>query len=150
MIDLPHRPTLFIDRNSGGRTFRDLIAEAGIKVVLHDEHFTDNKTPDEVWLKAIGDLGWIMITGDIATSRSLLFLAILKRSSSRVFILEGLNHATREGKAKCVIESYDAIIRVSKKYPPPLLWRINAEGKPISINFREKLGLMRRAEKKMR
>lgn len=30
-------------------------AKAGVEVVLHDEHFTDDTTPDEVWLKEIGD-----------------------------------------------------------------------------------------------
>jgi hypothetical protein len=37
MSDLQHKPTLFIDRNSGGRLFKALIVASGIHVVLHDE-----------------------------------------------------------------------------------------------------------------
>ena len=104
MIGLP--PTVFIDRNSGGRIFRGQIEDAGIKVVLHDEYFKDRRTPDHVWLKAIGELGWIMVTCDSATMRDLLFLHSLKRSKARVFILDALEGASADGKAKCVIEAY--------------------------------------------
>jgi PIN like domain len=145
MTDLPHRPTLFIDRNSGGRIFRDLIANAiGVRVVLHDEHFRSQTVADEVWLKEIGDKGWIIITGDAATIGAPLFLAALKRSRARVFILNGLDGATREGKAQCVIDCYETIISICQKREPPLFWRINKEGGATHIDFKHKLGILRK------
>ena len=146
MSVLPHRPTIFIDRNSGGRTFRDLITSESFRVVLHDEHFKGRTPKDEEWLKEIGDLGWIMVTGDLATAKSPLFLAELKRSESRVFLLNGLNGATRENKAKCIIDNYETMVRISGKYPAPLLWSITKDGRPYNINFRERLGMMRRSD----
>ena len=56
MSDSP-RKTIFIDRNSGGRLFRGLIIHKGIPVVLHDEEFSDPRTPDQRWLKVIGEKG---------------------------------------------------------------------------------------------
>jgi len=119
MTNLPHKPTLFIDRNSGGRTFKELIESAGIPVVLHDEHFKDKRTPDHIWLTEIGKLGWIMVTCDKATTKSPLFLQILKHSKARVFILEGLEGASREGKAKCIIDLYEKMISICDKREAP-------------------------------
>ncbi len=146
MIGSPHKPTLFIDRNSGGRVFRGLIDSVGIKVVLHDDCFKRDTT-DDAWLKEINQRGWIMITYDINTSKSPLFLYALKRSTARVFILDGLNGASPEGKAKCVIESYELIILVCGKREPPLFWRINREGKAVTVDFKHRLGLLRKAGK---
>jgi PIN like domain len=146
MTDLPHRPTLFIDRNSGGRIFRELIEKEGIRVVLHDDCFKQD-TGDEVWLREISKRGWIMITCDADTLKSPLFLRNLKLSNGRVFLLNGLDGGTRQEKAKCVVDSYDTIIEVCRKREPPLFWRINREGKATVIDFKHKLGLLRRAGK---
>ena len=144
MTDSLHRPTLFIDRNSGGRKFRDSITKAGIEVVLHDEHFKDDKTPDEVWVKEIGELGWIMVTGDGATIKSLLFLQALKRSKARVFFLNALNGATPDGKAQCIINAYEKMVKICSEREAPLFWRFNKGGEVVVVNFRERLGLLRR------
>jgi len=145
MTDLPHKPTLFIDRNSGGRIFRDLLSKADLKVVLHDDAFGP-LTPDEEWVKEIGKRNWIAITCDLRTMKAPLFLSALKRSTARVFILEGLNGATAEGKAQCIIDSYDKIVDISRR-PPPLFWKINREGGATCIDFKHVLGLLRKAGK---
>jgi hypothetical protein len=144
MSGLPHKPVLFIDRNSGGRIFRDLITAEGIEVVLHDERFPDPKTPDIEWLSEIGDEGWIMITGDIGISRSPLCLSDLARSKARVFILNGLNGGTREGKAKCIISSYERVVNICQTREAPLLWKINKDGTRKEIDFRKHLARMKR------
>jgi len=146
MTDLPHKPTLFIDRNSGGRLFREILAKADIKLVLHDEVFRDPKTTDETWVKEIGLRRWIAITCDARTMKSPLFLSALKRSAARVFILEAMNGASAEGKAKCIIDAYDKIVEISRR-DPPMFWRFNKQGKPTCIDFRHTLGLLRRSGK---
>jgi len=144
---LPHRPVIFIDRNSGGRIFKSLLEKAGIRVVLHDEHFKDKRTPDDVWLTEISELGWIMVTCDRATMRSPLFLHRLKRSKARVFLLDGLEGADREGKAKCIIDCYEKMIEICQKREAPLFWQFNKAGSPTVIDFKHKLGMLRRFAK---
>jgi PIN like domain len=139
----PHKPTLFIDRNSGGRTFRTLIEDRGIVVTLHDDHFSDT-TGDDVWLRAIGDEGWIMVTGDIAISRTPLFLLRLAQSTARVFILNGLNGASPAGKAECVIANYERIVSICLERSGPMLWKFNKDGSRKEINFRKHLQRMKR------
>lgn len=143
MIGLPHKPVLFIDRNSGGRTFRTLIENEGIAVKLHDEHFSAT-TDDSEWLKKVGERGWIMITGDAMVTRAPLFLLRLSQSTARVFILKGLNGASPEGKANCVISCYERIVSISQTRKAPLLWKINKDGTRKEIDFRKHLERMKR------
>lgn len=146
MADSPHE-VLFIDRNSGGRIFRDLITAEGIEVVLHDERFPDPRTPDREWLAAVGREGWTMITGDINVRRSPLFLADLERSAARVFILCGLNGKSREEKAACIISEYPKIMRIVEDNNGPLLWKINSDGSSRQVDFRAHLQKMRKRKK---
>ncbi len=150
MTDLPHRPTLFIDRNSGGKKLQRLIAEAiDIRVVLHDEHYKDgsSKVPDHVWLSDIGKLGWVIVTGDFDTLKSPLFLAGLHRSRARVFLLSALNGATLEGKAECIVVAWEKMLKISRDREPPLMWQFNKGGEVYSVDFKHKLGMLRRAGK---
>ena len=80
---LPESLTLFIDRNSGGRIFRDLLTAKGLRVVLHDDEFPQ-AAADEDWLPAVAQKGWIIITGDNATTKSPLFLQQLNDSQAHV------------------------------------------------------------------
>ena len=145
MIGLP-RKTVFIDRNSGGRVFRDMLTESNINTVLHDELFPPT-TPDHIWLKKVGALGYAMVTADIAVERSFLFLDGLKRSKSYVFILCGLNHATRETRAKCIIDAYPEMLKLCCANPGPRLWKQKPLGKILEVNFRHTLGLLKREAK---
>jgi hypothetical protein len=57
-----------------------------------------------------------------------------------------MNGATRDGKAKCVIDAYDKIIELSQR-EPPLFWKINRQGGATYIDFKHTLGLLRKAGK---
>lgn len=140
------RPTVFIDRNSGGRTFRDLVVEQGLPLVLHDDHFPPT-TADEDWLRAVGDRGWLVVTGDDAVTRSPLFLLNLNRTRSFVFILHGLNGSSRNGKAACVVKSYPLMVALSQKNTPPKLWRIGRDGKAREFDFSNVLDQMKRGRR---
>lgn len=143
----PHKPPiLFIDRNSGGRTFRSLIEDKGIRVKLHDDRF-DDTAGDDVWLKAIGDEGWIMVTGDIAITRTPLFLLRLSQGTARVFILNGLNGASPEGKAECVIANYERIVSICLERTGPMLWKFNKDGSRKEIDFKKILQRMKRHQR---
>ena len=143
MIGLP-RKVVFIDRNSGGRAFRDIRIAVNIRVVLHDEHFTNSKTPDHVWVKEIGKLGWLMVTGDIATERNAFFLDAFKRSKAHVFILCGLNHGTPQERANCVTDAYPEMISLSLGNRGPRLWKAKPGERLLSVDFRATLGKMKK------
>lgn len=140
------QPTIFIDRNSGGRTFRGLIEAAGIKVILHSDVFTDDKIADHEWLDTVSKKGWIVVTGDQATSRSLLFLDRLNRTKSHIFILYQLNGATPEAKAYHVISLYPWMVEKNTSCQSPSLWRVTKHAKD-QVDITDALG---RAKKRLK
>jgi hypothetical protein len=139
----PEPLTLFIDRNSGGRIFRDLLTAQGLRVVLHDDEFPQ-AAADEDWLAAVGQKGWVIITGDNATTKSPLFLQRLADSKAQVFILLGLNGQTAEGKARCILDHYARITALVAENEPPAMWRIGKHGVTHVVEFKAILQRMRR------
>ena len=142
----PESLTLFIDRNSGGRIFRDLLTAEGLRVVLHDDEFPQ-AAADEDWLVAVGQKGWIIISGDNATTRSPLFLQRLAKSQAFVFVLLGLNGLTAEGKARCILDQYPRIAALVAENKPPSLWRIGKNGTTHAVEFESILQRMRRSRR---
>jgi PIN like domain len=140
----PDSPTLFIDRNAGGRIFRDLLAAKGLNVVLHDDEFPQ-AAADEDWLAVVGQKGWVIVTGDKATTKSPLFLQQLAESQANVFVLLGLNGETAAGKADCILENYPRIVSLVKDHKPPALWRIGKQGTVHAVDFHTVLQRMRRS-----
>ncbi len=61
-MNVPPDYIFFTDRNLGKR-FPAMLADAGIRVEKHDDHFAID-TPDEQWLAEIGKRGWYAITYD--------------------------------------------------------------------------------------
>ena len=147
MSGLQREPlTLFIDRNSGGRTFRDLLVQGGLKVVLHDDVFPQTAA-DEDWLPAVGELGYVAITGDKATTSLPLFIHRLARSKTFVFVLYGLNGASPEGKARCVLTAYSTISRLVRSNAPPGIWRIGRDGEGRRFDYARVLERMHRSKR---
>jgi hypothetical protein len=148
-IDAPcERPrfAVFIDRNSGGRLFKALIEKAGIEVHLHDERFP-RTTEDPDWLTRLGESGWLLVSGDDATTRAPLFLRQLAASKAHVFILRGLNGASPQDKAAWVVRAYNRMCELADTTPPPALWRIGKDGVARAFDFRGTLERMKRGRK---
>lgn len=139
----PDQPTIFIDRNSGGRSFKAALEAKGIRIVLHDDEFARD-VPDETWISEVGKRGWIAITGDNAITRSPLALLHLSRSKLILFVLHGLNGATREGKAECILASYEKMAELLQASEPPKIWRIGKDGVARAFDFEKVLGRARR------
>jgi hypothetical protein len=139
----PSQPTVFIDRNSGGRAFKALLERAGLTVVLHDEQFAP-KTTDEAWIQEVGQRGWLAVTGDNAITRSAIALHHIRHSRLHLFILHGLNGATADGKAQCIINASAQMQRLADAHVPPAIWRIGSDEVARRFDFRPILARKRR------
>jgi hypothetical protein len=124
--------------------FKNLLSEAGLIVVLHDEYFKDPTTSDHKWLKKVGAMGWLMVTGDQRTEGDYLFLDNLKRTKSHVFILCGLNHADPKERAGCIINAYSEMCILSDKNAGPRLWKAAANSPVKPVDFRHIIGKLKR------
>lgn len=136
-------PTIFIDRNSGGRSFQSFLTAAGVEVMLHDQQFP-NKTADEDWLAVIGELGWLIVTGDNATTRSPLFVHRLAQSRAHVFVLLALNGLSAESKAKCILDALPRMHELAKSTTPPMLWRFGKGGSVVCFDHAKTLDRMKK------
>lgn len=111
--------------------------------MLHDDEFPQTAA-DEDWLVAVGQKGWVIISGDNATTKSPLFLQRLVGSRAHVFILLGLNGQTGEGKAGCILEHYPRIAALVGSNKPPAMWRIGKDGTARGVEFESILQRMRK------
>jgi predicted nuclease of predicted toxin-antitoxin system len=60
----PHSPpAFFLDRSLGRLKLAAALRQAGASVEVHDDQFPQD-APDEVWLKAAGENGWVVLTKD--------------------------------------------------------------------------------------
>ncbi len=70
-----------------------------------------------------------MITGDKDVTRRFLFLNQLKKSKAFVFVLYGLNGASPQGKADCILSAMGKIKELISSETPPALWKIAKDNK---------------------
>ena len=120
------RPTVFIDRDTGGKNLREFLACAGLNVVLHTETFVgcSESIADHKWLTVVGNNGWMVVTGDQRMTRDFLFLNHLKSTKAHVFILLDLSGGSPRDKSNRIIEKYGLMAEAMKKTTPPALWKI--------------------------
>jgi len=82
----PEGTVFFIDRSLGVEPIRTALADAGLRIEIHDDHF-DRDADDRVWLRDVGARGWVILTKDQRLSIGRSKLAALRSSRARVFIL---------------------------------------------------------------
>ncbi len=121
--------TVFIDRNTGGKAFKDIVLAAGIEIVLHDDHFPHPKPgekniPDQEWLVAIGRLGRFIVTGDKRTLKEVQFLQKIPESNAYVFVLDDMNSGSPARKAEVVISAYPKMIGLAIATKRPAVWLV--------------------------
>lgn len=64
----------------------EALRQAGAVVEVHADHFAPD-TADDVWLSAVGQRGWVVITKDKGIRHRETELAALKRAGVAVFVL---------------------------------------------------------------
>jgi hypothetical protein len=139
----PPNRTLFIDINTGGRGFREMVSSTlGVRIVLHDEHFgkpsPGEKSPeDNEWLVTIGKLGWLIVTSDKRCLREPLFIRDIGRSAAFVFVLGDMNGKTREQRAALIIEAYPKMLGLIEGATRPSIWLFEG-GKISEFDWRER------------
>jgi predicted nuclease of predicted toxin-antitoxin system len=87
---LPEGTAFFIDRSLGVEPIRGELIKSGLSVEIHDDHFARDEE-DRVWLRSIGERGWVVLTKDQRLRYRPLELAALRASNARVFVLTAGN-----------------------------------------------------------
>ena len=122
----PDETIFFIDRSLGIDPIRTELIKAGLAVEIHDDHFTRDEE-DRVWLRTVGERGWVVLTKDQRLRYRPLEIAALRASKARVFVLTAGNLRGIE-IAAVFLAALPRICKVLHSVPGPFVARISQSG----------------------
>ena len=122
----PDGTVFFIDRSLGTEPIRTELSKAGLVVEIHDDHFARDEE-DRVWLRTVGERGWVVLTKDQRLRYRPLEIAALRASKARVFVLTAGNLRGIEIAAVFVV-ALPRICKVLHSAPGPFVARVTQSG----------------------
>jgi len=105
---------------------RVLVAE-GLAVEIHDDHFKRDEE-DRVWLAAVAQKKWVVLTKDQRLRCRPLEIAALRTSGARVFVLVAGNLRGSD-IASTFVAALPAIFRILNRDNGPFVARVTKSGK---------------------
>ncbi len=123
----PDETVIFIDRSLGIEPIRTELVNAGLVVETHDDHFARDEE-DRVWLRTVGERGWVVLTKDQRLRYRPLEIAALRASKARVFVLTAGNLRGAEIAAVFLI-ALPRIFKVLHSVPGPFVARVSHSGR---------------------
>jgi hypothetical protein len=124
----PPERVLFLDENLGA-TAASALREAGAKVEVFRDHFKSG-TPDDVWLRDVGQRGWVVLSRDQRITRNPLELKALTASEG-LQVHSGRREPSRARDSQALVKSLPKIRRFLLKYNGPFLARIYSTGRVV-------------------
>ena len=122
----PEETVFFIDRSLGIDPIRTELIKAGLTVEIHDDHFARDEE-DHVWLRTVGERGWVVLTKDQRLRYRPLEIAALKASKARVFVLTAGNLRGME-IAAVFLTALPRICKILHSRPGPFVARVSQSG----------------------
>lgn len=118
--------TFFVDRSLGRDVVASALRQAGLAVEIHDDHFSKN-TPDHVWLRAVGDRSWVVLTKDKDIRRNALELLAVVEGRVACFQL-GRGDFSGAAMAAIFLAAMRGIQRTLRRFEVPLVGSLAASG----------------------
>jgi predicted nuclease of predicted toxin-antitoxin system len=122
----PDGTVFFIDRSLGVEPIRTELVKAGLRIETHDDHFPRDEE-DRVWLQAVGERGWVVLTKDQKLRYRPLEIAALRASRARVFVLTAGNLRGSE-IAAVFLTALPQICQLLDEVAGPFLARVSRPG----------------------
>lgn len=122
----PDETVFFIDRSLGIDPIRSELIKVGLAVEIHDDHFARDEE-DRVWLRMVGERGWVVLTKDQRLRYRPLEIAALRVSKARVFVLTAGNLRGIE-IAAVFLAALPRISKLLHSLPGPFIARVSKSG----------------------
>ena len=116
----------FIDRSLGIDPIRTELIKIGLTVEIHDDHFARDEE-DRVWLRVVGERGWVVLTKDQRLRYRPLEIAALRASNARVLVLTAGNLRGIE-IAAVFVTALPRIFTLLHSVPGPFVARVLQSG----------------------
>jgi PIN like domain len=133
---LPDRLIFFTDANLGRRVVPDALRAAGEEVKVHDDCFAAG-TQDHVWLRAVGEKGWVVLTKDSRIRYRRNEMEALLSSGARSFVLVSSNLPGAE-MAKIFVKALPGMKKLCAALPAPFIAHIHHHGKVVLMKTMRK------------
>jgi hypothetical protein len=102
------------------------LRKAGARVRAHKKYFKHD-TPDTIWLKAVSQKGWIVLTKDKRILKRVLERLALFNANGRAFVLAS-GHLKGEVETRVYVAALPAMLWQVLNRPAPFLIKIHANG----------------------
>jgi hypothetical protein len=132
----PDRLIFFTDANLGRRIVPDALRTAGEEVKVHDDCFAPG-TQDSVWLRAVGQNGWIVLTKDSRIRYRRNEMEARLSSGARSFVLVSSNLPGAE-MAKIFVRALPGIRKLCAALSAPFIAHIHYDGKVVLMKTMRK------------
>src|SRR5579863_3035242 len=93
----------FLDRNQGNKIVPDLLRGVGLRVICHSDKFSDDMTPDPIWIRHCAKEEWVVITGDKAIETDPINRQAVIDCCAKVILLEENNSRAVEWAAAMIV-----------------------------------------------
>jgi predicted nuclease of predicted toxin-antitoxin system len=122
----PEQRPLFIDRCAWSAALGRALSEAGIAFVAHHDHFSHD-APDDQWLAAAADRGWLVVTRDQRIRYRANELAAMRRANLHVFVFTqgGLTGAET---GSILVRCHAEMLRAARDVTPPAFFSLTRRG----------------------
>jgi len=122
----PDENVFFIDRSLGVEPIRTELVKSGLLVEIHDDHFARDEE-DRIWLRTVGERGWVILTKDQRLRYRPLEIAALRASNARVFVLTAGNLRGSE-IAEVFLAALPRIRKILRSRAGPYVARVSRSG----------------------
>lgn len=137
---------LFLDRNLGRSVVADRLRQENVRVEIHDDHFSDQRTPDEVWLRFAGERGWVVLTPDARIRYRENEKAAVDSANVRQFVLTATGLTGGE-IGEVLAKAVPKIRRLVEQFEPPFIGKIT---KGSNVSLYETFGKPKRKKRERR
>jgi predicted nuclease of predicted toxin-antitoxin system len=118
--------TFFLDRSLGREIIATALRQSGLRIEIHDDHFAADER-DEIWLRDVGNRGWIVLTKDRRIRYRTIEREALLSSGVRAFVLTSGN-VTGQEMAQLFVKSINRMKRFLAKNRGPFVAKITRGG----------------------
>ena len=110
----------FTDRDLG-RNFPSILRAAGLEVEVHADHFPHD-TPDEEWLRAVSERGWVVLTHDKRIRYKINERAAVLENGIAMFVIVGA--APHAELARSFVAIAPRVESFLSRHPRPFIARV--------------------------
>jgi hypothetical protein len=127
----PETHLFFLDRNLGRNKFSNILRAKGLRIEVHDEHFSPDASDPE-WLSEVGQRGWVVVTVDRRIRYRQLEWLAFKAGMVRAFAFSSGNLRAEE-MAGIFLKALPKIKRFLEEEQAPFLATITKSGDVLML-----------------